>query len=120
MATTKKTAPKSAPKTAAPAAKASKAATKAAAAPAAPATAPKAEASPAAKKGATERDKWGNRAASKCAAINGVIGKAPQSAAQIIEASGQAPSLVRAHLHTLMKKGFVERTDKGYQAAATK
>lgn len=67
------------------------------------------------KESSVEKDKFGSRLDTRCAKINAVLSKKPKTLSVITEESGA--SSVSNHLATLMKKGYVVRTDKGYAVA---
>lgn len=68
------------------------------------------------KTGSVKRDKFGCREGTQAARINAAIGKATFTANQLIEKAESSPSATRCHIRSLITKGFVVKTDKGYKA----
>lgn len=72
-------------------------------------------------KAAKNVDRFGTRAGTKCSMINAVLTTKPKTVAGIAEAlgddAGVPVSLIRNHMHTLTKKGLIEKTDNGFKVA---
>lgn len=61
------------------------------------------------------RDKFGSREGTRCFKINAVLGKKPKLLSTITEESGATS--VSNHLVTLVKKGYITKSEKGYAIA---
>lgn len=64
-----------------------------------------------------EKDRFGNRIGSGVCDINALLGKKPLTAAEIAETLKFETSRVQSHLYTLLKRGHVKKTEKGFVVA---
>ncbi len=63
---------------------------------------------------ATKRDKFGCRIGGSSANVNSVLTRKPLTMKQIIQKT-RSSGTYYTHLGKMIKKGFVEKTDKGYR-----